>query len=49
MRGKIYTFICETHEEFGCKGWKQEGVPGADPLGGMGVAHDVLELSLIHI
>lgn len=36
-------FICEKHEETGEKGWRKADEPGFDPLGGMGVAHDVLE------
>lgn len=43
MRTQTYTFTCEEHCEFGSNGWKIEGVQNADPLSGMGVAHDILE------
>lgn len=38
-----YTFTCAEHEEYGHLGWKLSNMPAFDPLGGMGVAHDVLE------
>ena len=34
------TFICEEHQEYSGKGWRPEWIPGADPLEGMGAAHD---------
>lgn len=37
------TFVVEIHEAFGEKGARPIDMPGADPLGGMAVAHDVLE------
>lgn len=39
----IYKFVCAVHEDFGEKGWKLKNMPAFDPLGGMAVAHDVLE------
>lgn len=36
-------FVCEEHEAYGGKGWKPTWFGGADPLGGQGVAHDILE------
>jgi len=38
-----YTFLCKEHEEFGGLGWCPTWMPNADPLEGMGVAHDILE------
>lgn len=38
-----FKFIAEKHEDFGEMGWRLKDQPGFDPLGGMGVAHDVLE------
>ena len=40
---KTHTFLCEEHEDFGSNGWRLKTQPGWDPLGGMAVAHDVLE------
>lgn len=37
------TFIVEEHEEYGSVGFRPSWVPNADPLGGMAVAHDILE------
>lgn len=37
------TFIVEKHEEYGNVGLRPEGVPHADPLTGMAIAHDILE------
>jgi hypothetical protein len=31
------------HEDLGSKGWRLQGQPDFDPLGGMAVAHDILE------
>jgi hypothetical protein len=39
----IFRFECAEHEEYGIKGWKPKWFPGADPVTGMGVAHDVME------
>lgn len=36
-------FECREHEEFGSLGWAMVGKPAFDPLGGMTVAHDILE------
>lgn len=38
-----YIFLCEEHEDFGGLGWRPTWMPNADPLAGMGVAHDILE------
>jgi hypothetical protein len=38
-----YAFVCEEHKEFGSLGWRLEDKPYFDPLGGMAVAHDILE------
>lgn len=38
-----FTFVAETHEDYGELGWRQYGKPGFDPLPGMAVAHDCLE------
>lgn len=43
MKAKTYVFECAEHEEFGSNGWKLLGSRNADPLGGMAVAHDILE------
>lgn len=40
---KKYTFVCKEHEEYGGLGWQPDWMPNADPLPGMGVAHDILE------
>ena len=37
------TFIIEEHEEYQTKGARPIDTPHADPLGGMSVAHDMLE------
>ena len=37
------TFIVEMHEEFGSIGLRPVDMPHADPLGGMAIAHDILE------
>lgn len=39
---KTYTFTVERHEDFGTNGFKPNWYPG-EPLGGMAVAHDILE------
>jgi hypothetical protein len=36
-------FVVEEHEEYGTKGFRPKWMPQADPLGGMAVAHDILE------
>lgn len=38
-----WTFVCEEHEDYGMKGWREKRHPNFDPLGGLAVAHDVLE------
>lgn len=38
-----HRFVCQEHEDFGTKGWRQQSQPGFDPLGGMAVAHDIIE------
>lgn len=43
MRSKTWEFECAEHEEYGSNGWRLKGAPNADPLGGLAVAHDVLE------
>ncbi len=40
---KTYQFICKEHEEYGSKGWVLSNMAAFDPLGGMAVAHDILE------
>lgn len=40
---KTYRFVCERHKEYGELGWRQEKQPDFDPLGGMAVAHDIME------
>jgi hypothetical protein len=39
----LYKFVCEMHKEHGALGWRQKSQPDFDPLGGMAVAHDILE------
>lgn len=43
MKAKTYVFECQEHKEYGSNGWKLAGNPNADPLGGLAVAHDILE------
>lgn len=45
QNGKIIKaqFVCETHEDFGDLGLRPAWMANADPLGGMAVAHDMLE------
>lgn len=38
-----YKFEVAEHEDFGTKGFRPTWYPQGDPLGGMGVAHDILE------
>jgi len=38
-----YEFTVKEHEEFGGLGFAPSWYPNGDPLGGMGVAHDILE------
>lgn len=39
-----YTFVRRHNEEYGTDGWLLKGAPiSYDPIGGMGVAHDILE------
>jgi hypothetical protein len=38
-----FVFSCAEHEDYGIKGWRPDWFPGADPVVGMGVAHDCLE------
>lgn len=38
-----YRFVCQMHDDFGSLGWRLESQPDFDPLGGMAVAHDILE------
>jgi len=40
---KRYTFEVAEHEEYGSLGFKPSWYPKGDPLGGMAVAHDILE------
>lgn len=40
---RTFEFICEHHEDFGFNGWRLRTQPNYDPIGGMGVAHDILE------
>mgnify|MGYP001599717771 CR=1 FL=1 len=40
---KSYTFEVAEHEEFRTLGFKPSWYPKGDPLGGIGVAHDILE------
>jgi hypothetical protein len=40
---KTYRFTVAEHEEFGGLGFKPSWYPHGDPLGGMAVAHDILE------
>jgi hypothetical protein len=40
---KTYRFTVAEHEEFGSLGFKPSWYPHGDPLGGMAVAHDILE------
>lgn len=39
----VKRFVAEIHEEFGTLGLRPLDMPHADPLDGMGIAHDVLE------
>lgn len=42
----IRTFTCKEHQEYGGLGWQPDWVENqamVDPIGGMGVAHDILE------
>lgn len=38
-----WTFACRAHQEYGSLGWILDNMPAFDPLGGMAVAHDVME------
>jgi hypothetical protein len=38
-----FTFVCKKHEEYGSLGWALKCKPHFEPLGGMTVAHDVME------
>ena len=38
-----YRFVCQMHDDFGSLGWRLESQLDFDPLGGMAVAHDILE------
>lgn len=38
-----YEFTCAEHDEYGTKGWCPAWMRDADPLPGMGVAHDIME------
>jgi hypothetical protein len=40
---KTYRFTVAEHEEYGNLGFKPSWYPHGDPLGGMAVAHDILE------
>jgi hypothetical protein len=40
---KVYKFTVAEHEEFGSLGFRPAWYPQGDPLGGMAVAHDILE------
>ncbi len=40
---KRHTFVCAKHEEYGTMGWKLKNMAHFDPLGGMTIAHDILE------
>jgi hypothetical protein len=40
---KKAVFVCEKHEDYGSLGWRMGNQIDADPLGGMAVAHDLLE------
>ena len=37
------SWTCAEHEDFGGMGWKPDWQPDFDPLGGMAVAHDIME------
>jgi hypothetical protein len=39
----LFKFTCAEHQEYGGLGWRIANMPAFDPLGGMGVAHDILE------
>lgn len=39
----VRSFDCKEHEEYGGLGWAMVGKPYMEPLGGMAVAHDILE------
>lgn len=40
---KTYKFVAAVHEEYSTLGFIPSWYPNGDPLGGMGVAHDILE------
>lgn len=40
---RVYTFEVAQHEDHGTLGYKPSWYPAGDPLGGMAVAHDILE------
>lgn len=40
---RTYRFTVKEHEEYGSMGFAPSWYPNGDPLGGMGVAHDILE------
>lgn len=40
---KVYTFNVKEHREYGSLGFAPSWYPSGDPLGGMAVAHDILE------
>lgn len=40
---RTFRFVFDSHAEHDYTGWRLESQPGFDPVGGMGVAHDVLE------
>jgi len=39
----VRRFVAKVHPDYGTLGWQPTWMPEADPLGGMAVAHDVLE------
>jgi hypothetical protein len=43
MRTTQYTFTVEEHEEYGVLGFTPTWYPAGEPLGGVAVAHDILE------
>ncbi len=42
-RYRLYKFTVAEHQDFGTMGFKPSWYPQGDPLGGMAVAHDILE------
>lgn len=40
---RTFRFVYDNHKEHDYEGWRLESQPGFDPVGGLGVAHDILE------